>query len=232
MPAATPASCVRTCKAPPSSGRDYRPDPIRDQAEHGATGEECGRTHERLACRKEMGAGVAASPHCPAAGVTKPGRRGSPPWAFSRIGPEPGAREPISGVLRKLALRPVSPLAPRQGRSPGGSPLGRSGTGVPIPAVSGLCRSIGRQRRVSMAEAWVSASAVHELASWVCRFAAPGPKPGPARRLRSRSSASTGGSALTFIPLLPDSFLAEAGILPVGAEPESSEPGRLTTPAT
>ena len=167
-------------------------------------------------------------------------RRGSPGLGGEavRLGlfrgsvPSRGLGSRSHGVLRELALRPVSPLAPRQGRSPGGSPLGRSGTGVPIPAVTSLCRSIGRIRRVSMAEAWVSASTVHGLASLVCRFAAPGPKPSPARRSRNRSSASTGGSALTFVPLLPDSFLAEAGLLSVGAEPEGSEPGRLTTPAT
>ena len=39
-----------------------------------------------------------------------------------------------SGVRPKLAPRQVSPRAPRQGRSPGGSPLGRSGTRVPVPA--------------------------------------------------------------------------------------------------
>ena len=39
-----------------------------------------------------------------------------------------------SGVLPALARLSVSPLAPRQGRSPGGSPLGSSGTGVPDPS--------------------------------------------------------------------------------------------------
>ena len=39
------------------------------------------------------------------------------------------------------------------------------------------------------------------------RFAAPGPKPGPARRTRSRSSLSAGGNALTEAPLLPGQVL-------------------------
>jgi hypothetical protein len=74
-----------------------------------------------------MGAGVAASPHCPVRLVTKPGRRGSPLGGFED-GTEPGLGPGSSGVLPELALLPVSPRAPRQGRSPGGSPLGRPGT--------------------------------------------------------------------------------------------------------
>jgi hypothetical protein len=90
-----------------------------------------------------------------------------------------------SGFLPELALLSVSPLAPRQGRSPGGSPLGSSGTGVPDPAVPlFLRRSIGSAFRQDCL--WpkpLACLAVLGLASSVCRFAAPGPKPGPARQV-------------------------------------------------
>jgi len=73
-----------------------------------------------------MGAGIAAGPHCPGA-KSLPGRRGVPRWAFSsprrrnRGFPRRFLRSPSFGRSRF----PVSPPAPRQGRSPGGSPLGR-----------------------------------------------------------------------------------------------------------
>src|SRR5688500_18003970 len=79
-----------------------------------------------------MGADVAASPHCPVRLNTKPGRRGSPLGGFE-VGDEPGARTPSSGVVRGLALLSVSPRAPRQGRSPGGSPLADPEPGFRLP---------------------------------------------------------------------------------------------------
>ena len=67
-----------------------------------------------------MGAGVAASPHCPFAGDTRPGRRGSPRWAVSRFEPEPGARAPIlrspSGACAPSGFPAGSPSGPKPWR--------------------------------------------------------------------------------------------------------------------
>ena len=67
-----------------------------------------------------MGAGVAASPHCPFAGDTRPGRRGSPRWAVSRFEPEPGARAPIlrspSSACAPLGFPAGSPSGPKPWR--------------------------------------------------------------------------------------------------------------------
>jgi hypothetical protein len=72
------------------------------------------------------------APTVPSRLDTRPGRRGSPLGCFEAES-EPGARSRSPGSSRSLRFVPVSPRAPRQGRSPGGSPLGRSGTGVPVP---------------------------------------------------------------------------------------------------
>ena len=147
---------------------------------------------------KKWGLALPPAPTVPSRLVTKPGRRGSPLGGFEAAS-EPGARAAISGVLPKLALLPVSPRAPRQGRSPGGSPFGRSGTGVPFPTGCEAGAEARFHRRQDLP--WPKPRAcltVHRLASWVCRFAAPGPKPGPARRFRSRSPFSAGDSAPTF----------------------------------
>jgi hypothetical protein len=156
-----------------------------------------------------MGAGVAAGPHGPLRVNTKPGRRGSPLGGFEghpSRGPGPLLRGP-SGASRRL---PVSPRAPRQGRSPGGSPLGRSRN-----RGSGSCL----RRRRSRSSVPPSAGkprpkpqpclAAGEPKSAACRFAAPGPGPGPARRREGRNPVAAGGSAPTCVPLLPDRRRAE-----------------------
>lgn len=155
---------------------------------------------------KLMGAGVAASPHCPFAGDTRPGRRGSPQWAFSRNGPEPGARTPSSGVLPALARLSVSPWAPRQGRSPGGSPVGSTGTGVPVSCLPTNPQpkhrfaiqqgAFGR----SLQPAWRSM----DLRPRSAVFAAPGPKPGPARRFGAEALSPPVAARRLASRLLPD----------------------------
>ena len=77
-----------------------------------------------------MGAGVAAGPHCPVAVTPSLGGEAVRAGGFE-TGPEPGVLAPVSGVLRRAEARlQVSPRAPRQGRSPGGSPLGGSRTEI------------------------------------------------------------------------------------------------------
>lgn len=126
---------------------------------------------------------------------TRPGRRGSPRRAVSRTGPEPGARVPIlPESFRSARLLSVSPLAPRQGRSPGGSPLGGSK----------ILRSRLSRRRDTGAEARFRLSGI------------PRPKPrvppgGPsAEALWTAASQLPGRS-----PVLPDRVGAEAPPRPV-----------------
>lgn len=140
-----------------------------------------------------------------------------------------------SGVLPALARLRVSPLAPRQGRSPGGSPLGSSGTGVPDPAIpQSLRRSIGSAFRQDCL--WpkpLACLAVHGLASWVRRFRSSRAETRSCPKVRGRSPFSTGGSAPTCVPL---SAGQESGPKPVVPSvlvryPKVPEPGHLTMPA-
>jgi len=73
----------------------------------------------------------------PATGVTKPGRRGSPLWAFSRYGPEPGVR------LRP----PESILGLRFVRFPRWLPVRAEALAVRRSAVRNLDGSVSRQPR-------------------------------------------------------------------------------------
>ena len=93
---------------------------------------------------------------------------------------------------------------------PAGSPTGpkpwrfaarRIRNRVPLPPSRSSGRSLRFRIRRDPAEARFRL-AVHGPKSWVRRFAAPGPKPGPARR-RSRSP-SAGGSARPKSRFLPD----------------------------
>jgi hypothetical protein len=152
-----------------------------------------------------MGAGVAASPHCPIAAGYQAWEARQSAGRFRGSDPSRGLESRSSGVLPALARLSVSPRAPRQGRSPGGSPLGRSGTVVPNS------RRRRRRSRSSVpppaGKPWPKPQpclAGHGLASSSCRFAAPGPKPGPARQVRGRGPFLAGGSAATCVPQLPD----------------------------
>ena len=135
-----------------------------------------------------MGAGVAAGPHCPFASNPAWEARRSALGGFEKSAPEPGAPLPfppesIHGRSRFRFPR----WLPDQGRSPGGSPLGGlelafrfppSRFRKPKPSVP--------QPAGSSAEASVPPGSPGPK-SWACRFAAPGPKPGPARPIRAEA---------------------------------------------
>ena len=155
-----------------------------------------------------MGAGIAAGPHCPVAldpaeaGLSRDGRfRGAETRAEA---PKSQAKVPRPpGSIQGRSPFPVSPRAPRQGRSPGGSPLAVSKPKLLFPPwrappAEALGSASGRIQGRSPGSAWQ----VHGPKPWVIAgFAAPGPKPGPARPCRSRSFSRAGGSARTEVPL-------------------------------
>ena len=140
-----------------------------------------------------------------------------------------------SGVLPALARLSVSPLAPRQGRSPGGSPLGSSGTGVPDPAVPLILRrSIGSAfRQVCLWPKPLACLAVHGLASWACRFRSSRAEARSCPKVRGRSPVSAGGSAPTCVPLSAGQESGPKSVVPsvLVRYPKVPEPGHLTMPA-
>ena len=185
---------------------------------------------------KIMGAGVAASPHCPFAGDTKPGRRGSPRWAVSRCGPEPGARAPIlrgpSGACAPSGFPAGSPSGPKPWRFAAWQIRNR-GSGSCCPADP----PPKHRFRVSAGLPLAEASGLPG-SPWTCvpgsaGFAAPGPKPGPARQVRSRSPFSAGGSAPTCVPLSAGQAPGpKPVVLPfLVRHPKVPEPGHFTKPA-
>jgi hypothetical protein len=143
-----------------------------------------------------MGAGVAASPHCPCAVDTRPGRRGCPRGAVSRTESSRGLGAGPPGSVMSREAQSGFPRAPRRGRSPGGSPLGSS----EILANSGSClrgpRAEARFRSGRIPQPKPRACpTVREPKSRCRRFAAPGPQS----------------------PVLPDGRWAEALLPPVAA---------------
>ncbi|MEA3029628.1 MAG: hypothetical protein QOG13_953 [Sphingomonadales bacterium] len=130
----------------------------------------------------------------------------------------------------------VSPLAPRQGRSPDGSPLGGFGTCVPLPATSDpRPKPWSRKWPDPRPKPWFRLTAMDRNPG-SAGFAAPGPKPGPARQIRSRSSFLAGGGALTEVPLSAGQVLGPEGPvsrLMVSHVPEGrlETGGRFTKPA-
>lgn len=109
-----------------------------------------------------------------------------------------------SGVHPRPKPLPVSPRAPRQGRSPGGSPLAVSKPKLLFPPSAGTAgRSLWfRLGRDPEPKPWFRLASPWAVRPWVIAgFAAPEPKPGPARPCRSRSFSRAGGGARTEIPL-------------------------------
>ena len=149
-----------------------------------------------------MGADVAASPHCPVAVGYQAWEARQSAWAVSRHrDPSRGPGPHSSGVLPALARLPVSPRAPRQGRSPGGSPRQIRNRGSGSRRLRAVAEARFRPRAGKLRPKPPPCLAVPGLASRVCRFAAPGPKPGPARRVWDRNPVRPGGGARTCVPL-------------------------------
>lgn len=108
-----------------------------------------------------MGADVAASPHCPFAVVTKPGRRGRPFRAVSKAVPDRGPETVLRSPAGARASTGFPAGSPTRAGGPGGSPIGGSDSlaaTVPSPASAGRSRSprsteaLGR----SLGSAWHS----------------------------------------------------------------------------
>jgi hypothetical protein len=128
---------------------------------------------KRLRPRIDPGGSVASNPRFASAPTrNRPVRGSSPPRLGSGAAP--------SGVLRRPKPPPVSPRAPRQGRSPGGSPLGGSGTLVPVPTLSAFWpKPASRKERDPRAEALGSAWQSMDRSPGSCRVGS-----APARRPR------------------------------------------------
>ena len=185
---------------------------------------------------KVMGAGVAASPHCPFAGDTRPGRRGSPRWAVSRFEPEPGARAPIlrspSGACAPSGFPAGSPSGPKPWRFAAWQFRNR-GPGSCHPADASAEALVPRSGRIALAEASGPAWQSMDLHPGSCRFRSSraetrscptgsGPKP-----------FSAGGSAPTASRFLPGRNPGPKSVVPsvLVRYPKVPEPGRLTMPA-
>jgi len=178
-----------------------------------------------------MGAGVAASPHCPFAGGHQAWEaRQSAPGGFENRARAGGSGAGAPESLGAGAPR-VSPLAPRQGRSPGGSPLADRKPGFPAPAFAPAKPKLRPPLRRdplgrSLGAAWQVRTEVRSR-----RFAAPGPKPGPARRIETEAPFRRWQRA----DLRPASAGRGLGRNPisrlVGLGPEGPRPGHSTKPA-
>lgn len=147
--------------------------------------------------------------------------------------PSRGLGPRSSGVLPALTRLSVSPRAPRQGRSPGGSPLGSSGTGVPVPAIEGA----GAEARFHLRQEnlWPKPQARlagHGLAPWSAASQLPGQSPVLPDSEMSRSPFSAGGSAPTCVPLSAGQVPDRNPLLSLVTHPKASDLGRFTKPAT
>ena len=121
---------------------------------------------------------------------------------FRVAAPEPGVLAPLppGSISGRSRIRFPRGL-PDQGRSPGGSPFGGSELTSLFPPSRSLGRSSG-----SVDGGILGRSLGFRLASMdrnpgSAGFAAPGPKPGPARSVRRRSAVPSGGGAETEVPL-------------------------------
>ena len=150
-----------------------------------------------------MGAGVAASPHCPCAVDTRPGRRGCPRGAVSR-----------TESSRGLEAGPPGSVMSREARSgfPAGSPSRPKPWRFAVRQFRNPCefrllpsRSAGRSPVPLRQDPSAEASGLPDGP----RTEVPVPpfrssraaKPGPARRPKGRSPPSAGGGARAFASL-------------------------------
>ena len=167
-----------------------------------------------------MGAGVAASPHCPCALDPCLGGEDFSRREFSSCVSRTKARARFLRSPRNHAeaRSKVSPLAPRQGRSPDGSPLGGFGTCVPLPCPGALMgpKPLKARPAGSSAEALVPPDMVMSRSPGPClvrssraetRSCPTHPEP--------KSLLSRWQRACPKTPLLPGwSWLRRAGVLP------------------
>jgi hypothetical protein len=121
---------------------------------------------------------------------------------FRVAAPEPGVLAPLPPGSFSDRSRSRFPRGlPDQGRSPGGSPFGGLELTSLFPPSRFLGRSFGSVDGGILGRSLGFRLTAMDRSPGSAGFAAPGPKPGPARQIRSRSSFSAGGDALTEIPL-------------------------------
>jgi hypothetical protein len=117
---------------------------------------------------------------------------------------EPGVRGSGSGVLEGRSLDQVSPRAPRQGRSPGGSPLGRAGFDSLFLSPRCRNRSSGSLEAGSLAEALVLPGSPWTEILGPAGSQLPSRSPVLPDDAVNRSPGFAGGDAPTCVPLSPD----------------------------
>jgi len=143
-------------------------------------------------------------PPAPTVPLLKPslGGEASRSGRFRVAAPEPGVLAPLppgsfSGRSRSRFPRGL----PDQGRSPGGSPFGGSELTSLFPPSRSLGRSSGSVDGGILGRSLGFRLTAMDRSPGSAGFAAPGPKPGPARQFRSRNLLLAGGGALTEVPL-------------------------------
>jgi hypothetical protein len=161
-----------------------------------------------------MGAGIAAGPHCPVA--LDPAEAVSPALGGSRGGDQgasPEGPKPRSRVLRGPSTAEAAsgfPAGSPTGPKPWRFAVGGFEAEASLPILAGTAgRSpwfrVGRDPEP---KPWFRLASPWAVRPWVIAgFAAPEPKPGPARPCRSRSFSRAGGGARTEVPL-------SAGLVP------------------
>jgi hypothetical protein len=150
-----------------------------------------GPARKRQCPETVMGAGIAAGPHCPGAG-SLPGRRGVQRWAVSsrrrrnRGFPRRFLRGPLAGRSRLRGFPAGSPTGPKPWRFAARRPGFASRPHLfGIPAEAGVPEKTGASAEASVPPGGPSAEALGPAG-----FAAPGPKPGPARSFGAEAPPS------------------------------------------
>ena len=149
-----------------------------------------------------MGAGVAASPHCPIAKGTKPGRRGSPRGACSKPSRSRGLRWRLPGSFRgrsrfrfprwlpdrpeALAVRRSAVSEPKFLFPPSGD-RGAEAPRLPFGGIPGRSQGSASRSRTEALDPPLRSSRTR--------------RSGPARQTSSRSRFPAGGGARTEVPL-------------------------------
>ena len=143
-------------------------------------------------------------PPAPTVPLLKPslGGEASRAGRFRVAAPEPGVLAPLPPGSISDRNRSRFPRGlPDQGRSPGGSPFGGLELTSLFPPSRFLRRSFGSDDGGILGRSLGFRLTAMDRSPGSADFAAPGPKPGPARKIRSRSSFLPGGGAETEVPL-------------------------------